>query len=43
VGHVELTWSLTGAGFPVEHAFGDWDRRPAGAGSRELIFIAARG
>ena len=41
--HAELTRSLTGADFPVEHVFGDWNRRPAGAGSCELIFVAARG
>lgn len=41
--HAELTRPLTGAGFPGKHVFGEWNRRPAGAGSRELIFAAARG
>ncbi len=39
----ELTQSLTDAGFAVEHVFGDWDREPVAAGSRELIFVAVRG
>jgi SAM-dependent methyltransferase len=38
----ELTRALTGAGFAVEHVYGDWDRRPVSAGSPELIFVAAR-
>ncbi len=39
----ELTQDLARAGFAVEHVFGDWDRRPAGRGSPEMIFVAARG
>jgi SAM-dependent methyltransferase len=38
----ELARSLTDAGFVVEHTYGDWDRRPAGRTTRELIFVAAR-
>ena len=37
----ELSRSLSEAGFSVESVFGDWDRRPADAASRELIFVAA--
>jgi SAM-dependent methyltransferase len=37
----ELSRSLREAGFLVESVFGDWDRRPADAASRELIFVAA--
>jgi SAM-dependent methyltransferase len=37
----ELTRSLADAGFAVEHVYGDWDRRPAGATTRELIVVAA--
>ncbi|MGC1909645.1 MAG: class I SAM-dependent methyltransferase [Candidatus Dormiibacterota bacterium] len=39
----DLTRSLLGAGFAVEHIFGGWDRQPVGARSPELIFIASRG
>jgi len=39
----ELTQALTRAGFTVERVFGDWDRRPPGPGSREMIFVAMRG
>ena len=39
----ELGQSLANAGFSIESVFGDWDGRPASAGSRELIFVAARG
>jgi hypothetical protein len=39
---VELTRSLTEAGFTIECVNGDWDRRPADPRSRELIFVAAR-
>jgi hypothetical protein len=38
----EQTESLRGAGFTVERVYGDWDRRPAGPTSRELIVVAAR-
>jgi len=38
----ELTESLRDAGFTVERVYGDWDRRPAGPTSRELIVVAAR-
>ena len=38
----ELHASLTEAGFTIERAYGDWDRRPAGPRSRELIVVAAR-
>ena len=38
----ELTQSLRDAGFTVERVYGDWDRRPAGPTTRELIVIAAR-
>jgi hypothetical protein len=39
---VELTRSLTDAGFLVEYVFGDWDRRPVEVESPEMIFVAAR-
>ena len=49
----ELTQDLARAGFRVEHVFDDWDRRPPGRGSPEMIipgrgspemiFVAARG
>jgi SAM-dependent methyltransferase len=38
----ELTESLAGAGFAVECMYGDWDRRPAGPTTRELIVVVAR-
>ena len=38
----ELTQSLADAGFAVERTFGDWDRRPAGPTTRELIVVARR-
>ena len=38
----ELTQSLADAGFAVERSFGDWDRRPAGPTTRELIVVARR-
>jgi SAM-dependent methyltransferase len=38
----ELTASLADAGFVVERVYGDWDRRPAGPATRELIVVAAR-
>ena len=38
---VELSRSLSDAGFSVESVFGDWDNRPADAASGELIFVAA--
>jgi SAM-dependent methyltransferase len=37
----ELTRSLADAGFAVERMYGDWDRRPAGPQTRELIVVAA--
>jgi SAM-dependent methyltransferase len=37
----ELDRALSDAGFSVESVFGDWDRRPADAASRELVFVAA--
>ena len=39
----ELTGSLADAGFLVERIYGDWDRRPAGPRTRELIVVAASG
>jgi hypothetical protein len=41
-GQAELTRSLAEAGFSVEQVVGDWDRRPVGPDSPELIFVAAR-
>ena len=38
----ELTRSLAGAGFVVERLYGDWDRRPAGPTTPELIVVAIR-
>jgi SAM-dependent methyltransferase len=38
----ELSQSLADAGFAVERVYGDWDRRPAGATTRELIVVVAR-
>ncbi len=40
---VELSRSLSDAGFSVEDIIGDWDGSPADATSPELIFVAARG
>jgi SAM-dependent methyltransferase len=37
----ELTRSLADAGFAVDRVYGDWDRRPAGPTTRELIVVAA--
>jgi SAM-dependent methyltransferase len=37
----ELRVSLAGAGFAVEHVYGDWDRRPAGPVTRELVVVAS--
>ncbi len=37
----ELTQSLADAGFAVEREYGDWDRRPVGPTTRELIVVAA--
>jgi hypothetical protein len=39
----ELTHSLDAAGFTIEAVYGDWDRRPAAAATRELIVVARRG
>jgi ubiquinone/menaquinone biosynthesis C-methylase UbiE len=38
----ELINSLIAAGFSVKHIYGDWDRRPAGPQTRELIFVAKK-
>ena len=38
----ELTASLADAGFAVEQLFGDWDRRPPGPATGELIVVAGR-
>jgi SAM-dependent methyltransferase len=38
----ELTESLAETGFVVGRVYGDWDRRPAGPTTRELIVVAAR-
>jgi SAM-dependent methyltransferase len=38
----ELTRSLDESGFAVDEIFGDWDRRPAGSQTRELIVVARR-
>jgi len=38
----ELTTSLIGAGFTVEHVYGDWDRKPFDSASRVMVFIARR-
>jgi SAM-dependent methyltransferase len=38
----ELTNSLTGAGFSVEHVYGDWQRGPMVATSRVMVFVARR-
>jgi SAM-dependent methyltransferase len=38
----ELTGSLTGAGFGVDRVYGNWDRRPVGPGTPELIYVAVR-
>lgn len=38
----ELTKDLSEVGFEVERLYGDWDRRPAGPGTPELIFVAVR-
>ena len=43
--HAELTRSLTGAGFPVEHVVGDWNRRVGvenSAMGRDLGFAVGR-
>jgi hypothetical protein len=36
----ELVMDLAEAGFAAERLYGDWDRRPAGPGTPELIFVA---
>jgi len=38
----ELRESLAEAGFAIERVYGDWDRRPPGPTTRELIVVAAR-
>ena len=40
---VELSRSLSDAGFFVEDVIGDWDGRPADVTNPELIFVAVRG
>ena len=39
----ELAASLTGAGFTVEHVYGDWQRGPLTGTSRVMVFVARRG
>ena len=39
----ELAADLAEAGFEIERLYGDWDRRPAGPGTPELILVAVRG
>jgi SAM-dependent methyltransferase len=39
---VELTDSLTNAGFTVEQVYGDWQRGPLTGSSRVMVFIARR-
>jgi len=36
----ELAASLAAAGFELDHLYGDWDRRPAGPTTPELIVVA---
>jgi SAM-dependent methyltransferase len=38
----ELTHSLTGSGFTVEHVYGDWNKGPLLSTSLEMIFVARR-
>ena len=38
----ELVGSLGKAGFLVERTYGDWDRRPIGPTTREIIVVAVR-
>ena len=38
----ELTLSLAEAGFAIEQMYGDWDRRPVGPTTPELIVVASR-
>jgi SAM-dependent methyltransferase len=38
----ELTESLSTAGFMIDRLHGDWDRRPAGPTTPELIIVATR-
>lgn len=38
----ELADSLTGAGFTVEHVYGDWDRGPVAGTSRVFVVVARR-
>lgn len=37
-----LTLQLRTAGFSVQHVYGDWDRRPAGPQTPQMIFVAVR-
>lgn len=39
----QLMASLADAGFAIERLYGDWDRRPVGPGTPELIYVARRG
>ena len=36
----ELTDSLTGSGFTVEHVYGDWNKGPLLGTSRVMVFVA---
>jgi hypothetical protein len=38
----ELIESLADAGFAIEQVYGDWDRRPAGPTTGELIVVSGR-
>jgi SAM-dependent methyltransferase len=38
----ELTHTLTGSGFTVEHVYGDWNKGPLLSTSRVMIFVARR-
>jgi SAM-dependent methyltransferase len=38
----ELTASLAGAGFTIEHVYGDWARGPLTGASRVMVFVATR-
>ncbi len=38
----ELTRTLTGSGFTVEHVYGDWNKGPLLSTSRVMIFVAPR-
>ncbi len=38
----ELTRTLTGSGFTVEHVYGDWNKGPLLSTSRVMVFVARR-